>query len=341
MREYPGGAGSPVLFITGGGDSGDQLAVAGKKLFLYGSTDLHKLVRERERYHRLHITPNYLRQAKRPELTAYACIVNLITEPETNSKILEIARKLLRDIPGRVVNPPDRVLQARRDQIARKLEGIDGLVVPATVRIAAGKAAIAARAIEKAGMTLPVILRTTGSHGGKIVGRFDAVESLVAAIGPGGHVATQFVDFASGDGLYRKYRIFFIGEGTILRHCLISDHWNVHAKDRTRFMAPRPEMVAEERGLFERAASLPPRAMRVLEEVRRRIALDFFGIDFGILPDGRLLLFEANATMNFFPFAEDPAFAYLCNCLEPAERAFRELLGLPAPEQGGGALAAP
>ena len=332
MQDISGGANSPVLFISGGGDSGDQFAIAGKKVFLYGSTDLTKLLRERARYHRLHITPNFLRQPKRPELDSYACIVNLITEPETSSKILEVAKKLLRGVPGKVVNPPEKVIQSRRDQVARKLEGTDGLVVPATVRIAPGKAAIAARALEKAGMTLPVILRKTGSHGGKIVGRFDDVDRLVAAMGLGGHVATQFVDFRSGDGLYRKYRVFFIGRHAILRHCLLSDDWNVHARDRVRFMAPRPELVAEERALFEAGGKLAPETMRVLEEVRRRIALDYFGMDFGILPDGKLLLFEANATMNFFPFAEDAQFAYLRNCLEPAERAFRELLGLPASE---------
>jgi hypothetical protein len=56
--------------------------------------------------------------------------------------------------------------------------------------------------------------------------------------------------------------------------------------------------------------------------------LDFFGMDCGIMPDGRVLLFEANATMNFFPFLRDPEFAYVQRCLAPAQRAFHELLDL-------------
>ena len=68
---------------------------------------------------------------------------------------------------------------------------------------------------------------------------------------------------------------------------------------------------------------------QALRVVRERMALDFFGMDFGIASDGRVVLFEANATMNFFPFLTEPQFAYVQRCLVPAQHAFREMLGLP------------
>ena len=68
----------------------------------------------------------------------------------------------------------------------------------------------------------------------------------------------------------------------------------------------------------------------MLAEVRERVDLDYFGIDFGIMPDGRLLLFEANATMNFFSLLPTDQFAYVRACVAPARAAFRELLGLAA-----------
>jgi glutathione synthase/RimK-type ligase-like ATP-grasp enzyme len=37
--------------------------------------------------------------------------------------------------------------------------------------------------------------------------------------------------------------------------------------------------------------------MQALSEIAQRIDLDFCGVDFSLLPDGRILLFEANATM--------------------------------------------
>jgi hypothetical protein len=95
-------------------------------------------------------------------------------------------------------------------------------------------------------------------------------------------------------------------------------------------MAFRPDLVAEDRAVMESGGRLPPPVSAVFDEVRRRMPLDFFGVDFGISPNGEVVLFEANATMSFFPFAEDPQFDYSRRCIAPARSAFRELLGFPS-----------
>lgn len=318
-----------LLFIIGGGDADDRIVQSGSKIVVTGITDLTKLLGD-EPHHRLHVTRNVFRQSRQPDLTGYRTLVNLITEPEQNAKVLDNLRKLLRGVPGRVVNPPEAVLRSTRDQVARRLNGIPGLTVPRATRLQGGKATVAARSIEKAGIEPPIILRQAGTHGGKILGCFDTTAEAVGALGPGEHLATQFVDFRSSDGLYRKYRAFFIGPHVILRHMLVSDQWNVHAKDRSRFMAEHPETVAEERTLLESNDPFPPKVREVLDAVRGRMALDFFGMDFGITPGGEVVLFEANATMSFFPFSSDPQFEYLQRCFAPAQAAFRELLGLPS-----------
>jgi hypothetical protein len=317
-----------LLFIIGGGDEADQITREGSRIIVEGSSDLTKLLLDREPHHRLHVTRNYFRQGRQADLTGYRVLINLVTEPEGNAKVLENLRKLLRGVPGRVINKPEAVLRTTRDQVARLLTGVPGLIVPKAVRLNGSKPAIAASAIGKAGLTAPIILRAVGTHSGKIVGLFDSVDGAVAALKPGEHVAIQFVDFAGADGLYRKYRVFFIGSRPVLRHMLVSDHWNVHAKDRGRFMAEHPDAVAEERALLESADPFPPAVRAVLDAIRGRMPLDFFGMDFGITSDGQLVLFEANATMSFFPFSADPQFEYLKHCFAPAQAAFRELLGL-------------
>lgn len=322
------GANPPLLFIIGGGDEADRIVQTGSGIVASGTTDLDKLV-EREPYHRLHVTRNLFRKGRVPELDSYEVLVNLITEPEKNTRVLENLRKLLRGARGRVINRPDAILRSTRDQVARRLDGVPGLIVPKVVRLQGGKPAVAARALEKVGTAPPVILRRIGTHSGKILGRFGSLEEAVAAVEPGEHLGTQFVDFQSADGLYRKYRVFFIGPEFVLRHMLVSDEWNVHAKDRARFMAQRPDLVAEERALFEQAEPFPPAIRQVLAAIRERMGLDFFGMDFGITPDGRVVLFEANATMSFFPFSADPQFDYLKRSYAPAQAAFRALLGLP------------
>ena len=324
-----GAADATLLFIIGSGDDADRITQTGSRLIVTGTSDLTKLLVPPEPHHRLHVSRNYIRQSRQAELTGYKVLLNLITEPEGNAKVLETLRKLLRGVRGRVINRPEAVLRSTRDEVARLLRGIAGLVVPQTVRLNGAKPAIAAAAITRAGLPAPFILRQVGTHSGKIVGLFDSVEEAVTALTPGDHVATQFIDFASADGLYRKYRAFFIGERILLRHMLVSDHWNVHAKDRSRFMAEYPDTVAEEQKLIESDNPFPPEIRAVLEQVSDRMPLDFFGMDFGVTQGGDVVLFEANATMSFFPFSPDPQFAYLKLCFRPAQAALRELLGLP------------
>lgn len=326
----------PILFVIGSGDESDRISQAGgTKISVTGASDLNKLLQEREPYELLHVSRNFFRQTREARLLHYKVIVNLITEPEKSSRTLDNLRKLLRGVPGRVINPPDAVLRSTRDKVARLLTGIPGLVVPKAVRIQGNKPAVAMRQLQNAGITPPTILRQAGTHGGKIIGRLESLDEAVAALEANReHVATEFVDFGSADGLYRKYRVFFIGPRRILRHMLISQSWNVHASARSDFMAPRPKLVAEERAVMENDAPFTPAVEAVLQSVRDRMPLDFFGMDFGLTKDGRVVLFEANATMSFFPFSCDQQFSYLHRCFQPAQAAFRELLDLPQAQSG-------
>jgi len=320
-----------LLFIIGSGDDSDRITHSGTRIVVTGTSDLTKLLLNRVPHHRLHVTRNYFRQGKQADLTGYTTLINLITEPEGNAKVLENLKKLLRGVPGRVINRPEAVLRTTRDQVSRMLSGIPGLIVPKAVRLDGRKPGIAAKTLDRAGIVPPIILRKTGTHTGKIVGLFDSVDEAVSALEPGEHIATQFVDFVSADGLYRKFRIYYLGKRRILRHMIVSDVWNVHVKDRTRFMSQHPNLVAEERALIEREQPFSNETHEVLEAVRARMPLDFFGMDFAMTRDGRLVLFEANATMNFFPLwpTQDEQFVYLTKCLDPAAAAFRELLGIP------------
>jgi hypothetical protein len=320
------------LLLIAGSDKDDRLILTREAMKASGNSDVHRLLSKQDRYDRLHVTRHFFRQPRRPNLLPYRTVLNMVTDPDQNPRVLENMRKLLRGIPGRVLNPPEAVLRTTRDQIAQLLSGVDGLLVPKVVRLRTTNAKAVASAIDRAGLQFPLIARLAGTHTGRFVGRFDTLEELQGALSDGGdHIATEFIDFKSEDGLYRKYRVFFFGHRGVFRHMLVSDEWNVHAKDRTRFMAGRPELLNEERLLYTRPEGpFSPAVLETLKAVRERMPLDFFGIDFGLLPDGRVVLFEANATMNFFPILLDPKFAYVQACLRPAQLAFREMLALPS-----------
>ena len=337
----PGSAGKAKLLFIGGSDHHDRLVVTDERVRHVGSTDLYHLITRFVPFERLHVTRHFFRQQGRPKLRNYDCVVNLVTDPDQNPKVLENIRKLLRGYAGRVINRPEAVLQSGRDQVAKRLTGTPGLIVPQTLRLRVDKPDIAARAVERAALQFPVILRRAGTHTGQIVGVFNDLGSLRAALGgEGDHIVTEFVDFRSSDGLYRKYRSFFIGRHIVLRHMLVSDQWNVHAKERQRFLTEWPELLDEERALFETAqGSFPEAVLQCQQAIRERMPLDFFGMDYGIVPDGRLVLFEANPTMNFFPFVGDPRVAHVKRCYQPAQEAFLEMLGMPAGAAAAGAAA--
>jgi glutathione synthase/RimK-type ligase-like ATP-grasp enzyme len=317
------------LLIIFGADHEERIEIAGGQMSVAGSSDLHRLIGEDVPFHRTLITRNFLRQQRALE-PGYECILNLFTEAEENGRVLENLRKLVRGYRAPVINHPEAVLQSTRDLVARRLAGVPGLIVPRVIRLRGGNSVAAAKAIEGVGLHFPVIVRRAGTHTGRIVGKFEDLAALrAAAIERDEHLATEFIDFRSADGFCRKYRVFFIGSQRVFRHLLVSDDWNVHASDRQRVMAQRIEFIAaEEAMLATREGAFSDEVQQVLSAVRERMPLDFFGMDFGIAPDGRVVLFEANATMNFFPLSLDSRFAHLARCVEPARSAFYELLGL-------------
>ncbi|NUR11774.1 MAG: hypothetical protein HOQ20_08010 [Bradyrhizobium sp.] len=323
------------MLIFGGGDGADQVTRSGQRTFVSGSTDLGRLLPDEVIRHRLVVNREFFTRPRPLDFNGYPVIANMITEAERSGELLRNVQKLLNGYRGHLLNPPAAVLRTRRDEVAQMLAGIEGLLVPAVVRLQGGDPALSARALEEAGIVPPVIVRETGTHTGQTVRLCHTIAEAADGLDSGKeYIATQFVDFASADGLYRKYRVYFIGQGTVLRHMYVSDHWNVHSADRARFMGPRPEVIAEERALIERAQPFDVSAREVFSAVRERMPLDFFGLDFARLPDGRVLLFEANATMSFFPLWRDsnPEFQYLTQCLPPARTAFMEMVGMTVPD---------
>jgi glutathione synthase/RimK-type ligase-like ATP-grasp enzyme len=323
---------SNVLFL-GGSDNNNSWNTVGRNM-VAGNTDIFQLLNERVPNDRLQITANYFRYAGAPDLGPYHCVVNIVSDPDLNPQVLGNIRKILRGYRGKIINPPDAVMRTTREQVARRLTGVPGLIVPKAARFMGPKANVAAIAIERAGLEFPVILRLAGTHTGKVIGLFETLEDLQKAVTTKKpHIATEFIDYRSLDGLYRKYRVFFIGERRIFRHLIGADDWNIHAKARFAFMTHHPGLIDEEQRILEQPDGVfPPSVAATLDVVRERIGLDFFGLDFGIAPDGQVVLFEANATMNFFPVGDAPPFTHIQKVLRPAHLAFCELLGISATE---------
>ena len=318
----------PLVVILGG--DGEAVAKRGGFAF-HGNSDVHQLIPADLPFEQINLGKQFYKPQARPDLSRFQCVLNLVTDPDLHPRTLERLRKLLRGYRGRVVNRPEAVLRSTRDQVARRLSGIEGLRVPKVLRLRHPKPGAAAQAAERAGLTFPAIAREAGTHTGKIIGLVDGPAELEAACSAQGeYYITEFVDFGSGDGIYRKYRFWSFAGRAILKHVIMSDSWSIHNADRTRVMIHRPDLMDEEKRLLARPeGDLPDTIHLMFGQVQARMGLEFFGMDFGMDESGQAVLFEANATMGFLMQSPHAEFAYLDRVIPPSREAFREML-LPA-----------
>ncbi len=98
-------------------------------------------------------------------------------------------------------------------------------------------------------------------------------------------------------------------------------------------MASEPVSLAEEAAfLADYRAALGPTVAGALDEIGRRVPLDFFGIDCAVDGAGRLLVFECNAAMLVHDADTSPMFDYK---RAPAERIRRAVSAMLTRRAGG------
>ena len=225
-------------------------------------------------------------------------LVNLICEPQVQRlALLQLARyELATPLP--VVNQSWAVGATTRPLIARRLAHQAGVRVPHCTAYRAGALTLPEHVAAR-GHRYPVLLRPPGRHGSRGLVRVDDPAELARRAGsPRACTVTDFVDFRSPDGLWRKYRMVYAGDRLFRRHMLVDADWNLTGLAR-RFMRDRPALVAEE----ERWLALPVTLQRGSIEARamhqfRVLQLDFGVIDFALQPGGELVVFEINACVQ-------------------------------------------
>jgi hypothetical protein len=258
-------------------------------------------------------------------------LLNMISDPDLNPHILSNLRTVLRQQKNRkIVNHPKQVLQTHREEVAKTAAGITGLVTPGTIRVA-NKPALAKKAVAAAGLRYPLLARPTGAHGGTALIKIDEAAKIgeISALSSRQIYLTEFHDFRSNDGLYRKCRFFVFATGEVVaRHLIIGRDWNIHSRTRSDVMSDQPSLRAEEREFVENSqAILGDRLLTALRTLRDRLGLDYLGVDASRLANGDLLLFEANACMNTLPFpAVGDPFDYLLPIRAQLTQTFSNLL---------------
>lgn len=270
----------------------------------------YKAIMPPARYSRLVWYMEHARPDEAPDPARYDVVFNTIGDADLAEPSLAAVESFVAACPRPVLNRPGPVMRTRRDRLGGLLGGLRDVVAPRTVRLS--EAEIAARGLralaEAHGLDGPVLVRPAGLHGGQGLVRVDRLAALdEVRPGPGDHYMIQYLDYRSADGLFRKHRVLFVGGRPFAYHEAISEHWLVHHD--TAGMDGHPERRAEEaRFLADPGAVLGERAMAAVTAVGQALDLDYCGVDFALLADGRILVFEANATM--LAHFEDPAGPY-------------------------------
>ncbi len=322
----------PRIAVLCGTDGASQIEWDTEKpVAITGNNDIYRLI-DQTRFHwrRAHLTPGYFAQDRRWQLERCHLAFNIVSEPDANPRTLQVVEQVVSQLGRPIVNRPAAVRQTVREAVAQRLRGIPGAIVPRVIRLRHPTAGHLKFFIQSGQIAFPAIVRPTGTHTGKVVGLFETPEDCEAAIADmdRDYVVIEFVETRRADGLYPKIRFFFIGDAILVRHLFLGSRWNVHGSDYEEIVMGNLELEAEEERLLRGGFDALPSATReALRAIRQRIGLDFFGLDAAILPDGRLVVFEANATMNFFPLSYAGRGLYKHEvCLPPAQEAMTRLL---------------
>ena len=215
-----------------------------------------------------------------------------IAEDREHEAALRAADAVAAATGAPVINRGSMVAALSRESVARRLRAIPGAIVPAQRHRSRAE-------LGAAPPRFPLIVRPLGSHAGRDLARVaDGAEFaryLAAAPGESFTVA-PFVDSRWPDGLYRKIRVVFVDGKPYPLHLAIHDDWAVWYYNAG--MDRHPERRAEEaRFLADMEAAIGPTANRALFAIAREIGLDYVGLDAGLMPDGRLLVFEVETGM--------------------------------------------
>jgi glutathione synthase/RimK-type ligase-like ATP-grasp enzyme len=202
-----------------------------------------------------------------------------------------------------MLNPPRLVCNLDRDKLHRLLRGIEGLDMPPTECVTRGRLSELARsslifADVAAELQFPIIVRPRGSHAGVGLAKVDdraAIGRYLAERTEQEFFVSRFVDYASDDGLFRKYRIVVVDGRPYACHMAIADRWDIwYLNAGMAFSESKRREEEDFMRTFDSGFTI--RHQSTLAAIIDRIGLDYFTIDCAENKRGELLIFEADNT---------------------------------------------
>ncbi len=233
-----------------------------------------------------------------PEVPDHDIAIVTVGESDRDRPVIQEIERLIQTWPCSVLNRPDRAVQLSREGLYHLLRGIPGLVMPATVRIDRADFEKLGRGL-LVGDQFPLIARPVGSHAGRGLVKLDtagAIDAYLAGQRSAEFFLSPYVDYRSADGQFRKYRVIWIDGRPYPCHMAIADQWKVWYYNAGMVDSPA-KRAEEEQFICAFDEGFAHRHAAVLAAVVERFGLEYVGIDCAELPDGRLIMFEADISL--------------------------------------------
>ncbi len=283
-----------------------------------------------------YLTINYLVHGKNllndKRLPKFDIILNAIADTDVEEDSLKVVSEFVRENPEfPMINDPEMVMQCSRDKNFRRLNDIDGIIFPRTVRLPAKEYSLKVLEtfISLNGFSLPFLVREAGTQTGKSFALVDSLQALQERLANPARFDFYLIEYVEelfrGE-FYRKLRFFFIDGYLYPVVCHIDRIWNVHGSNRKEIMAEHGWMMNEEKQFLDDPESyLGSDIYNRIKSLHEVVGLDFFGVDFTVTDQGDVLIYELNPAMRH-AFDHARNFPYMKPHMQDITDAFNDMV---------------
>lgn len=254
-----------------------------------------------------------------------------ICDSDENSAVLRALTPALSDWQKPIINHPEPIVNTGRKVASLLLQGIDGLIMPTTFRLARDVLTTISKGETLLCNTIkadfPIIIRPLGSHAGHDLERINDKTALcdyLERIHVSAFFVSRFVDYSGEDGLFRKLRVMLIDGKPYIAHLAVSSHWMIHYVNAG--MYEDAQKREEEKQVMTHFDAFVMRHQKTLDAIYQRTKLDYLGLDCAETGDGQLLIFEIDHVMVVHDMDPPDLFPYKHDIMLKAKNAFRAML---------------
>lgn len=251
-----------------------------------------------------------------------------VCESDQNQHLLRQLDDIMKAWPRPFINAPSRIARLSRDDVGQELASGSGFIASNASRLSRDELNELALGDSVPSEIFPLIARPVNSHAGHGLAKLDtpaAVASYLKTQSVEEFFVAPFIDYRSQDGWYRKYRVVVIDGQPFAAHMAISQNWMVHylnadmlqnlknREEEARFMQSFEWHFAEKHRI-------------ALNEIDRRMGLDYYSIDCSETVDGRLLVFELDSGAVVHSMDSEEVFPYKAPQMKAVFSAFERML---------------